>query len=122
MLTTPSEACSKSVLARQLDGRCERVSLRRRSSVMPMCHLYTFSRQCFSPGVTEMPTIPVSTILPLPVILPFFSSLVVFLSSFSQFSIFLGSLSQDYTTMLYGKQSLNTDSSERTPRREVTHR
>lgn len=70
-----------------------------------VCHLCTFSCQCFSPGITEMPTIPASTILPLTVILPFFSTLVLFHSSFSQLSIFLRSLSQDYTTMLYQKQT-----------------
>lgn len=81
-----------------------------------MCHL---QESCFSlvilyllmlvffPGIIEMQTISVSTILPLPVILALLSSLVLFHSSLSQLSIFLRSLSQDYTTMSYQKQSLN---------------
>lgn len=79
MLTIPHKA----VLVRQLDGRCER-SASIDNVPCCWCHLYTFSCQCFSPGIIELPTIPVSTILSLPIILPFFSSLVLFHSSFSQ--------------------------------------
>lgn len=67
------------------------------------CHLYTFSCWCFSPGIIELPTIPVSTILSLPIIIPFFSSLILFHSSFSQ----LGKFEPRLHNHVILKQSLN---------------